>query len=535
MPPYRTVVRQRYVLSLPRAPAGLVTVLALIPAGGEHPFETRAASPPPVSLSSETNKKTAVFPDSSVTHVGGAEGGDLTSRPASAKGDNLVASDPDPDPDPTTTTNELTYFKRRHHSKSPDVVTVWFASLKNTTYLFTLLEPELSFGFGSWAGDRLKKDTLSGIFEGNSVSRLPRMSFMLTHVAFAGHSRRGKSRVEVHYNGDAGETICSLAALIPDSIEQMYMRLPFIADTEYSVHVFGETDVCLAGYKLLDHHYPLEDAYAETQIPSSASDLLKTDSPSVADDEDYMEPQEPTETQEGIATAEGLDPGNDRHDWETFLTWRAHTQLASKDSAMEGILGQHTPPRSTRSAIQPEREQSVPNYSPSKAFLQPGSPSRMPKNPATSVPPIGNSMPATPKIKGEAAHLRKRPLSKAEPSESPKRAKQEEEKEGVDISTINDGNGPVIKLGDEIGVRYALFRQVDDKWLLDDRQMKDTVIKIGDPTALFGMSHHLEGMMCDGERRLIIPSGVLVRKGRLSKGVWKLKVKLARNLERAAS
>lgn len=84
------------------------------------------------------------------------------------------------------------------------------------------------------------------------------MSFMLTHVAFAGHSRMGKSRVEVHYNGDEGETICSLAALIPDSvsvhpsyvrhaplnatqIEQMYMRLPFIADTEYSVHVFGET------------------------------------------------------------------------------------------------------------------------------------------------------------------------------------------------------------------------------------------------------------------------------------------------------
>ncbi len=112
MPPYRTVVRQRYVLSLPRAPAGSVTVLALIPAGGEPPFETRAASPPPVSLSSETNKKTAVFPDSSVTHVGEAEGGDLTSRPASANDDDLVAPDPDPEP---TTTKELVGVHPLHY------------------------------------------------------------------------------------------------------------------------------------------------------------------------------------------------------------------------------------------------------------------------------------------------------------------------------------------------------------------------------------------------------------------------------------
>lgn len=84
------------------------------------------------------------------------------------------------------------------------------------------------------------------------------MSLMLTHVAFTGHSRMGKSRVEVHYNGDDGETICPLAALIPDSVsvhpsyvrdaplnatqvEQTYMRLPFIAFMEYSVHVFGES------------------------------------------------------------------------------------------------------------------------------------------------------------------------------------------------------------------------------------------------------------------------------------------------------
>lgn len=140
---------------------------------------------------------------------------------------------------------------------------------------------------------------------------------------------------------------------------------------------------------------------------------------------------------------------------------------------MEGVLGQHTPARSTRNAIQPEHEQNVPNYPPSKAFLQPESPSRMPTKPATSVPPIGNNMPATPKIKGEVAHSKKRPLSKAEPPESPKRAKQEEGKEGVNISTIEEGNGPVIKLGDEIGVRYTLFRQADNgKWFLDDREMK---------------------------------------------------------------
>ncbi len=69
----------------------------------------------------------------------------------------------------------------------------------------------------------------SQTFEAHSLTPLPRMSLMLTHVAFAGPPSGAKTRVDILYEGARGEMICcSIGTLIRGFVS--IMIIPFLAD-----------------------------------------------------------------------------------------------------------------------------------------------------------------------------------------------------------------------------------------------------------------------------------------------------------------
>ncbi|KAF7426314.1 hypothetical protein PC9H_008682 [Pleurotus ostreatus] len=132
MPPYRTVVQRRYAVSLPRAPVHSVTVLTLIPSGfitAPRYSSCTSATPPSSGQSTTTTKPTApTTPVSDCLKVQVDEEG-YEPKAQLTPTHSLDATDPvGPVPSDPASENRSAYFERRHHSKCPDVVTVWFAS-----------------------------------------------------------------------------------------------------------------------------------------------------------------------------------------------------------------------------------------------------------------------------------------------------------------------------------------------------------------------------------------------------------------------
>ncbi|KAF7424907.1 hypothetical protein PC9H_010218 [Pleurotus ostreatus] len=387
----------------------------------------------------------------------------------------------------------------------------------------------------------------SQTFEAHSLTPLPRMSLMLTHVAFAGPPSGAKTRVDILYEGARHEMICcSIGTLIRGFKEQLYIRLPFISDKEYIVNVRGESDICLAGYNLLDHHRPASDLYAETQLfgDSSPSSNQMKKSPVKHELVKAMRGTSPVE--EDDITPEIVLSGDDTRvvpsaQWTNFLGWQKdHAQRVTSEyeqddetSPTRSEIGHRrttsrghfeTEKNPPGSKVKVKTEQVEPTTSsPAKTLavpikLETVQPSQTRKKAPTSKPKVDRAESTSSPVKTLAATVKletpraqtkaptsnppttipespnpkKRAVANADLPESPKRHKKEQAKEGhADAPTHKDeqeGTGLVIQHGDEVDVQYVLSVQNQDgTYTIRREAITLTTVKIGDEAALFGV------------------------------------------------